>query len=255
MPNQASINQTDGDKPSNVPAVVSNSNLSSAFADESAKDDHPAKWKLKIQGVMVEFDQPIVTARAALVAAGFDPTKSWHIFLIVQGKQKEELSLDSEIDLRAPGLEKIRLMQRNVDNGDVQCLVPRRVFKLLKSDSDYLDNLGMSWETIEVEKRRWLLIHDYPIMAGYVPDKTTLALDIPADYPASQIDMFYVHPWVVRADGGTIPSIQVRAVIEGLEYQGWSRHRNSINPWDPNSDGVRTHLVLVESCLARELGQ
>jgi hypothetical protein len=92
-------------------------------------------------------------------------------------------------------------------------------------------------------------------MSGYVPDKTTLALDIPADYPASQIDMFYVHPWVARADGGTIPSIQVRAAIEGLEYQGWSRHRNGSSPWDPTSDSVRTHLVLVESCLVRELGQ
>ena len=76
---------------------------------------------------MVEFEQPVVSARAALVAAGFDPTKSWHIFLIVQGKEKEELSLDSEIDLRTPGLEKIRLMQRNVDNGDAQC--PACVFR------------------------------------------------------------------------------------------------------------------------------
>lgn len=250
MPNQASINQADGDKPSNVPAVGS-----PVSANQSAKDEHPGKWKLKVQGVMVEFDQPVVSARAALVAAGFDPTKPWHIFLIVQGKEKEELSLDSEIDLRTPGLEKIRLMQRNVDNGDAQCSAPRRVFKLLSTDSDYLDCLGLRWETIEVEKRRWLLIHDYPIMAGYLPDKTTLALDILVDYPASQIDMFYVYPWVARADGGEIPRIQVRATIEGLEYQGWSRHRNSHNPWDPNSDSVRTHLVLVESCLARELGQ
>lgn len=255
MPNQANINHTDGEKLSNVPAVASESDLTPASSNESAKDKHHGKWKLKVQGVMVEFDQPLVLARVALVAAGFDPNKSWHIFLIAQGKDKEEISLDSEIDLGMPGLEKIRLMQRNVDNGDAQCLTPRRVFKLLSTDSDYLDHLGHRWETIDVEKRRWLLIHDYPIMAGYAPDKTTLALDIPADYPASQIDMFYVHPWVERTDGGTIPSIQVRAIIEGLEYQGWSRHRNSINPWDPNSDSVRTHLVLVESCLARELGQ
>lgn len=255
MPNQASINHPDGDKPSKVPAVASETDSTLVSANQSAKDAHPETWKLKVQGVMVEFDQPVISARAALEAAGFDPSKSWHIFLIVQGKVKEELSLDSEIDLRTPGLEKIRLMQRNVDNGDAQCLAPRRVFKLLGSDSDYLDRMGLRWETIEVEKRRWLLLYDYPLMSGYVPDKTTLALDIPADYPASQIDMFYFHPWVARADGRTIPSIQVRATIEGLEYQGWSRHRNAVNPWDPSSDSVRTHLVLVESCLARELGQ
>lgn len=255
MPNQANINHPDGGKLSNVPAVASETESTLAPANQSAKDVYTEKWKLKVQGVMVEFDQPVISTRVALEAASFDPSKSWHIFLIVQGKEKEELSLDSEIDLRTPGLEKIRLMQRNVDNGDAQCFAPRRVFKLLSSDSDYLDRLGLRWETIEVENRRWLLLHGYPIMSGYVPDMTTLALDIPADYPASQIDMFYFHPWVARADGATIPSIQIRATIEGLEYQGWSRHRNAANPWDSSSDSVRTHLVLVESCLTRELGQ
>lgn len=222
---------------------------------ERKASDHLKKWKLMVQGVVVSFDQPIITAREALTAAGFDANKPWHIFLIIKGHEKEEISPDTPIDLRRSGIEKIRLMQRNVDNGDGQSPAPRRAFKLLPIDHQHLDRLGVRWEAVLVENRRWLLIHDFALPSGYAPDRCTLALDIPADYPASQIDMFYFSPWVSRQDGSAIPSTQVRATIDCMEYQGWSRHRNGTNPWDPITDNVGTHLVLVESCLARELGQ
>lgn len=221
---------------------------------EGQEGNHVKTWKLMIQGVVVTFDKPIILAREALIAAGFDPSKPWHIFLIIKGHEKEEISPDTPIDLRRDGLEKLRLMQRNVDNGDGQSLALRRDFQLLDIDHQHLERLGLRWETVLLEKRRWLVIHDFPLPAGYVPAKCTLALDIPADYPASQIDMFYFAPWVSRQDGSAIPSIQVRATIDGAEYQGWSRHRNGTNPWDPFTDNVGTHLVLVDSCLAREVG-
>jgi hypothetical protein len=88
-----------------------------------------------------------------------------------------------------------------------------------------------------------------------VPAVSKLALDIPKEYPSAQIDMFYFAPAVARCDGQAIPSTQVTASIDDVAYQGWSRHRKSTNPWDPNTDNVATHLALVESCLAREFGE
>lgn len=222
----------------------------------SQADKDPKKWKLTVQGVHVEFNKPIITAREALVAAGFDPEKAWHIYLIVKGNQKEELSIDSEIDLSRPGLEKIRLMPKNVDNGDDQVIANRRKFMLLDTDHAYLDSLGCRWETILVGEARWLLIYDYVLPEGYTPRVSTLGLSIPVDYPASQIDMFYFHPFIYKAGGVEVPSTQVRAALEGLQYQGWSRHRNAgLNPWNPESDNIRTHMALVEGCLLKELGQ
>lgn len=213
------------------------------------------EWKLLVQGVELDYSTPEVRVGNAMERAGFDPKKAWHIYLMVKGQPKQEVTVDYIVDLRTPGIEKIRLMQRNVDNGDGQSTPARRLFKLLKSDAEYLDGLNLRWETMTVEARRWLLIHDYPAIPGYSPALATLALDIPADYPASQIDMFYFAPWVVRADGAVIPNVQVRVVIDGIEFQGWSRHRNLVAPWDPASDNIRTHLALVESCLAKELGE
>ncbi|MHA6933592.1 multiubiquitin domain-containing protein [Ralstonia pseudosolanacearum] len=212
-------------------------------------------WRLKVQGVLLDYAEPLVKVGDAMRRAGFDPSKAWHIFLIVQDQPKREVTVDFIVDLRTPGIEKIRLMQRNVDNGEGPEPKLAREFDLLDADEQYLDRLNVKWETVVSAERRWVLIHDYLLPQGYVPAVTCLALDIPKDYPAAQIDMFYFSPWVARADGQAIPSTQVRAVINGLEYQGWSRHRNGSAPWDPHSDNVATHLALVESCLAREMGE
>ena len=222
--------------------------------DTESKAKAGDRWKLKVQGVVLEFDQPEVKVADAMAQAGFDPTKAWHIYLIVHG-QKTEVTADQIVDMRTPGIEKIRLMQRNVDNGEGQQPAPRRLFKLLAADHAYLDSLALRWETVFEGERRWLLMHDYPLPAGYAPATTTLALDIPKDYPASQVDMFYFAPFVGRTNGVEIPRVQVRATIDGAEYQGWSRHRNAASAWDSAADNVRTHLVLVETCLAKELGE
>jgi len=212
-------------------------------------------WKLRVQGVTLEFIVPVVKVADAMKKAGFDPTKAWHIYLLVAGQPKQEVNADYMVDLRTPGLEKIRLMQSNVDNGDGQQSKPLREFKLLAIDESYLDGAHLQWETILCGDRRWLVIHEYQLLSGYTPAVSKLALDIPKDYPAAQIDMFYFAPTVARCDGRPIPSTQVTANIGDVVYQGWSRHRNGANPWDPNTDNVATHLALVESCLAREFGE
>ena len=212
-------------------------------------------WKLRVQGVTLEFNSPEVKVADAMKEAGFDPNKAWHIYLLVTGQNKQEVNTDYIVDLRTPGIEKIRLMQRNVDNGDGQQPKPQRAFELLEVDKRYLDGACLNWETVVCGDRRWLIIRDYQLPTGYMPAESQLALDIPKDYPAAQIDMFYFAPAVMRGDGQPIPSTQVTASIGGVVYQGWSRHRNGANPWDPYTDNVATHLTLVETCLAKEFGE
>ena len=167
---------------------------------------------------------------------------------------------DFVVDLRQPGIEKIRLMLRDVNNGECSSLAPTRAFQLLPKDHQYLDALGLKWETVIEHDaaagatRRWLLIHDYPLLEGFSQSKVQLALEIVLDYPAAQIDMFYFLPFVSMANGQEVSSTQVRATIKGATFQGWSRHRNGASAWDPNSDCVQTQLALVESCMLKELG-
>ncbi len=215
----------------------------------------PRKWKLRVQAVTLEFDVPTVKVADAMREAGFDPTKAWNIFLLVAGQPKKEVDVNYVVDLRTPGIERIRLMQRNVDNGESAVATLRREFALLPVDVKFLDGTGLKWETVREGERRWLVICDYELFPGYQPRRVTLALDIPKDYPQAQIDMFYFAPAVSRCDGVAIPNTHVAAAINGVAYQGWSRHRTAAHKWDPNTDNVGTHFALVEHSLAREFGE
>jgi len=212
-------------------------------------------WKLKVQSVILEYDVKHIKVGDAMKRAGYDPTKAWDIFLIVSGQPKQKVDVEYIVDLTIPGVERIRLMQRNVDNGESAVSTLRREFNLLGVDVIHLNATGWKWETIADEANRWLLIHDYSMLTGYVPATVKLALLIPMDYPQAQIDMFYFYPFVTRHDGKEIPSTQVRAIICGVDFQGWSRHRNVAQPWDPLKDNIATHLALVDSSLLKEFGE
>jgi len=214
----------------------------------------PLIWRLNVQGVILELTTPTIRVREALSKAGFNPDQGWHIFLKVAGQPKQAVSLDEHVDLRTPGIEKLRLTPREVNNGEA-LPTPRRAFALLEVDERHLNALGALWETVEEHGRRWLLIHDYPVPAGYTVTRTLLALEIPPTYPGAQIDMFYVRPQLVLRSGRAIPNADVDTVILGMTFKRWSRHRGAGSPWNPALDNVVTHLALVESSIAKEAGE
>lgn len=214
----------------------------------------PRIWRLRVQGVLLEYTEPLVKVGDAMKRAGFDPTKAWHIFLIVAGHPKQPVTVDFIVDLRTPGIEKIRLMQRNVDNGEAPPDTLAREFALLDVDVAYLNALGLRWETLIAEKRRWLLIHDYAPIAGYTPACTTLALDIPKEYPAAQIDMFYFAPWILP------PRVVEVMALDALPARLPSRKmvlaREDDEDWCvvlacPCGCGQRVELPLIREALPR----
>src|SRR5438034_1227312 len=83
------------------------------------KDRQPP-WKLDVQGVKIESQKPIIIARDAIKQAGFDPEAGWIIVLKVSGEPKKEIELLTPIDLKHPGLEKVRLTPRQINNGEAR---------------------------------------------------------------------------------------------------------------------------------------
>jgi len=225
---------------------------------DSGKKPH-FQWKLNVQGVLLNLEEPTIKVRDAIDEAGFDSNKDWIITLRVQGQPKQEVGLDFVVDLRTPGIEKLRLTPREINNGEAPS-APRRQFSLLEIDEKFLDGLGCLWETVientdDSKCRRWFLIHNYLIPRGFTVEYTLLALEIPLTYPGAQIDMFYTYPPLTLKSGRSIDRTQVSAAILGTQFNGWSRHRGAKSPWNPASDNVSTHLALVESAMAKETGE
>lgn len=212
-----------------------------------------AVWELVVQNVKIKSNLPEIRASDAMHQAGFEDASAWIIHLKVEGQPKRQINMTDMIDLRTKGIEKLRLTPKQVDNGEAH-FAPRRDFDLLPVDHSYLDNLGLSWETLIEGNLRWLVIADYPVARGYQVGTVKLALLVPPTYPQAQIDMFNVFPALAKNDGSGIPNL-MELVISNVPFQTWSRHRGQESMWNPRRDNVVTHLALVESAIAKEVGE
>ena len=208
-------------------------------------------WKLDVQGVVIVSAKPTISVRDAMAKAGFDVAAAW-VIVLKTSVDRRQVDLDHVIDLRLPGIEKLRLTPREINNGEAPFAL-RRSFALLPGDEAGLAERGLAWATLVDQGRRWLILHDVVLPAGFNAATATIAMEVPPSYPAGEIDMFYVHPHLARVDGVTIPQTQIAQPIEGKSFQRWSRHRGALAPWRPGLDSVLTHLALIDASLAREV--
>ncbi|MXX36828.1 MAG: hypothetical protein F4Z85_01915 [Gemmatimonadetes bacterium] len=127
----------------------------------------------------------------------------------------------------------------------------RRQFETLLQDKAFLEQYGLPWETV-VDGSQWVLIHDFFTHDGYNYPKASIAVRLETGYPQAQLDMVYVNPVLARKDGAKIPQTESRQRLDGKDWQRWSRHRTSANPWRPSEDSLETHVYLIEDWFARE---
>jgi hypothetical protein len=132
----------------------------------------------------------------------------------------------------------------------------RRQFQLPEEDEEGLAARGLNWESV-IENQgnqnaKFLIFPQYRIPQGYNHGIVGVALRIPPAYPDEQIDMVYFQPALALANGKTILNLSP-LLIDGKQYQQWSRHRTPANPWRNGLDNICTHLLQVDSWLEREL--
>jgi hypothetical protein len=130
----------------------------------------------------------------------------------------------------------------------------RRQFDLSADDQRFLDEYGLPWETL-VDGPQWVLVHDFPTVAGYNHSRATAAIRLETGYPNTELNRVYFFPALARTDGKAIGATQATQQIDGKMFQRWSRHRTAQNPWKAGRDNIGTHILLVEDWLAREFGR
>ncbi len=212
------------------------------------------KWKLKVQDVVLTILTPTIVVKDALVQAGIDPTTGWTAAIKYKDAPREAITLDGIIDLTRKGIEKLWLRPNHIQNGEAQPSFTR-AFTLREEDEDYLSKSDLKLETIIEGGRRWAILRQFPLPAGYNCSVADIAIEVPPTYPAAQLDMFYCHPHLAREAGGAIPQTQTSQSIEGKSYQRWSRHRTGETAWKPESDSIITHIAIITDAIAKEVGQ
>ncbi|MCB2194425.1 MAG: hypothetical protein KQH79_01120 [Bacteroidetes bacterium] len=127
----------------------------------------------------------------------------------------------------------------------------RRQFQLPSYDVEFLDDLGLDWETLNDKGMQWVIIYNYPVAPGYTQNNVDIALKIETGYPRVQIDMAYFYPALVRKDKKLIKATSNQTIDEKI-YQRWSRHRTAQNPWREGVDDISTHITLVSFWFEQE---
>jgi hypothetical protein len=227
-------------------------------------------YRIRVDKQLIDMPKAINSGADILLAAGKEPKKT-KLYQHIPGQQPQRVTPEQIVDLRCHGIERFTTMANDSTEGsasaacdserdrELAAVTPlRREFQLPAEDMEYLDSRGFQWEAIAENNARqrvqqWLIIRDWQLPAGYDHSTVNIALLIPPSYSDSQIDMVYVFPSLSRLDGRPIGAL-AKQKIEGVDWQRWSRHRTSRNPWRPGVDDISTHLSLVDDWFNRELG-
>ena len=93
----------------------------------------------------------------------------------------------------------------------------RRHFDLPADDQRFLDEYGLPWETL-VDGPQWVLVHDFPTVAGYNHARATAAIRLETGYPNTELNMVYFFPGLARTDGKAIGTIKPGGTVTSLSY-------------------------------------
>ncbi len=119
-------------------------------------------------------------------------------------------------------------------------------FELLPEDVEYLDaNHQGRWRKLnEGGSKYGLLIEGFSVPAGFAQSETDLMVLMPAGYPASPLDMFYLDPPLSKLDGQDLIALSTEEHF-ARQWQRWSRHYQ----WSPGDDDVARHIEFVRHML------
>jgi hypothetical protein len=220
------------------------------YAREHGKEAPKAKqYAFRVDKLRIVVSTPTITGTQILAEAGKTP-ETFKLYQHKRGHQPIPIGPNDIVNLREPGVERFTTMPKDTTEGRNGPL-PSRDFNLPAADEQYLNSLGLPWETVLDGQTQWVIIHEWLLPTGYNTEKTSVALLIPNNYADSQIDMVYFKVHLARYDGKGISSLSTQ-LIAGEEWQRWSRHRTGQNPWRPGIDDIASHLSLVDEWLRRE---
>lgn len=233
---------------------LQNSNLKNEVVDledYAKKGKTPPKghkYKIKIDRENYTVDKECMTGAEILLLTGTTPPDRFQLRMKRSNGNVVTIQNDQTVCFTDPGIEKFKTLPLDQTEGKA----PRRGFSLLEEDECFLNSLGLEWETAIINNENWVFIYDYLIPQGYNTNMVTLGVRVSANYPLTQLDMLYFSPSLNRLDGKPIKAIS-QMILDGKEFQQWSRHRTASNPWRPDVDNLSTHIPLADVWLELEL--
>jgi Prokaryotic E2 family E/Multiubiquitin len=206
------------------------------------------RYRIRIDRKFYVVQQTQITGRQLLALAEKTPPERFSIFQKLHGGEAKKISLDENVDLTTPGIERFYTLPL----GETEGFSDRKDFQLPSEDVLFLEASGFAWETITEQGVQRVVINDFPLPSGYNQTSAQIFITISTGYPDTALDMMNFCPALTRLDGKGIRAL-TNVSFDGKLWQQWSRHRTTENPWRPGEDCLETHLALVKYSLEHEL--
>jgi len=112
----------------------------------------------------------------------------------------------------------------------------------------YLANREIIYEQVDINSQKAIVIRGFKLPLGQFDAATgDILILLPAGYPDSAPDMFYVSPWLRLATNSLYPRAADQPFdFNGTNWQRWSSHNNE---WRPGIDGIWTTIKRIETAL------
>jgi len=225
------------------------------YAKEGKVIPEADQYRIRIDKQHYVVRVPEMTVGQLLALAGKQPPERFSLYQKLKGGETRIVELDQTADFRTPGVERFMTLPLDQTEGAElaeQYQKLRRHFELPEDDVSFLERLALPWETVNEGSVQRVVLYSYKLSDGYKQTHADLNLRIERTYPDTQIDTVYFFPPLVRTDGKGIKAVSSDR-FDGKDWQRWSRHRTSQNPWRPGIDGLETHIILVGEWLKQEL--
>lgn len=116
-----------------------------------------------------------------------------------------------------------------------------------------IDAASVGFERFEVlpQPNDWtfLVVHDYPVPAGFVPNVVRLLVKLPPLFPDAAPDMFWLSPQV-RTASGTMPQGTSVEPLLDAQWQRFSWHLQT-GAWQPGTSTLRDFMRCVRARLEK----
>lgn len=122
-------------------------------------------------------------------------------------------------------------------------------------DQQFLEGKGYVWTTYPEAGWLCVVIKDYRLPQGYVPQTTDLMLRLPPGFPDAAPDMWWCDPRVVLArTSAPITGAEASETHLGRSWQRFSRHFQP-GEWRPGKSGVQSFMALIRKVLVMSAEQ
>ncbi|MCP4145028.1 MAG: hypothetical protein GY752_07055 [bacterium] len=129
----------------------------------------------------------------------------------------------------------------------------RRGFHLPEDDIQYLNSLGLNWETIQDGNARGVVLCGFLMPPPFQPEKLNLKIKVPQDYTSgAALDMFFTDTPATRSDGKGIERLTESNHFDNKKWWQWSRHYPKNTKWRPGVNTLATHISYVQHILNEE---